>query len=218
MEASTMQTSVQIGRQQVVKEHSFDDILYLIMGDASVGSAVLLILTMVFFGSAPVLLLLLFANYSGGMRWLLTLAIVTVLGILAIYLMKRGTLKKHVHGERKEVQMEFSGQLTEVTAAVERGEAGYVYSQQMLRERLCDNIINKLSLARDLSSDEIITKLENNDTEFIGDDTLARFLQNHRRGIEGSEQTPSGKGKSVERGRKFMMEIEVILDKIEEIV
>lgn len=218
LEPSTMQASVQIGRQREVNKHSFDDILYLLMGDSTIGNAVLLILTMVFFASAPVLLLLLFANYSGGMRWLLTLAMVTTLGILAVYLMKRGTMKSLVHEKRKDVQTEFRGQLTEVTAAVERGAAGYVYSQQMMRERLCENIINKLALARNLSTDEIITKLENGDTDFVGDDMLTKFLAKNRRGNENQEPILAGKGKSAERGKKFMSEIELILDKIEEIV
>lgn len=219
MEGSTVQSSISVERKREGKKHAFDDILYLIMGDDSVANAIILLITIIFFATVPVVMVLLFANYSGGMRWLLTLAIVTVLGVLALYLMKRGTQKKRTFDEKNDVQTEFPGQLTEATDAIERGFLGYVYSQQLMRERLCENIINKLALARDLSADEIITKLENNDTEFVGDEILTTFLLDNRRGTKGWDETQfAGKGKSAERGKKFMMEIEVILDRVEEII
>ena len=219
MEGSTVRSSISVERKREGKKHSFDDILYLIMGDATVTNAIILILTIIFFGTVPIVMVLLLANYSGGMRWLLTLAIVTVLGVLALYLMKRGTLKKRTFDKKNDVQTEFTGQLTEATDAIERGFLGYVYSQQLMRERMCENIINKLALARDLSADEIITKLENDDTEFVGDEILEKFLIKNRRGTSGWDDTQfAGKGKSAERGKQFMTEIEIILDRIEEIV
>jgi membrane protein implicated in regulation of membrane protease activity len=219
MEGSIVQSSISVERKREGKKHAFDDILYLLMGDATIGNAIILVLTIIFFGTTPVVLILLFANYIGGMRWLLSLAIVTALGILALYLMKRGMKRKRKFDNKEEVQTEFPGQLTEVTDAVERGSIGYVYSQQLMRERLCEAIINKLALARDLSADEIITKLEKEDTEFIGDEILEIFLLDNRRGTKGWDETQlAGKGKSAERGKKFMIEIEVILDRIEEII
>ena len=219
MEGSAVQSSISVKRKREDKKHVFDDILYLLMGDATAGNAIILVLTIIIFGTVPVLLILLFANYSGGMRWLLTLAIVTALGVLALYLMKRGTQKKRVFEEKNDVQTEFPGQLTETTDAIERGSAGFVYSQQLMRERICENIINKLALVRDLSADEILTKLKNEDTELIGDEILEKFLLKNRRGTKGWEETQfAGKGKSAECGKQFMTEIEVILDRIEEIV
>ena len=219
MEGSTVQSSISVERKREGKKHAFDDVLYLIMGDDSIANAIILLLTIIFFATVPVVMFLLFANYSGGMRWLLTLAIVTVLGILALYLMKRGTQKKRTFDEKKDVQTEFTGQLTEVTDAIERGSIGYVYSQQLMRERLCEAIINKLALARDLSADEILTKLENEDTEVVNDGILEKFLLKNRRGTSGWDDTQfAGKGKSAERGKMFMIEIEVILDRIEEII
>ena len=217
-DSSIVQASISMERKREHKKHAFDDVLYLLMGDSTVVDAIILFFTIIFFGTVPVLLMLLFVNYSGGMRWLLTLAIVTVLGILAIYLMKRGTREKRVFEEKKDLQTEFRGQLTEITDAVDRGSTGYVYSQQLMRERLCENIINKLALARDLSEDEIIIKLEKDDTEFVGDEILERFLINNRRGNKGWDQNLAGQGKSTERGKRFMIEIEIILDRIEEIV
>jgi len=213
-----IQASISVKREREGNKHAFEDILYLIMGDASISSTLVLLITIIFFGTAPVLLILFFANYSGGMRWLISLGIVTFLGLLAIYLMKRGTRKKRVFDRKKDLQTEFTGQLTEVTEAVERGTSGYVYSQQIMRERLCENAINKLALARDMSEDEIITKLKKEDTEFIGDEILAKFLIKNRRGTKGWDKNLEGKGRSTERGNRFMTEIEIILDRIEEIV
>ena len=219
MEGSTVQSSISVERKREGKKNAFDDILYLIMGDDSITNGIILLLTIIFFATVPIVMVLLLANYSGGMRWLLTLAIVTAFGFMALYLMKRGTLKKRTFDKKNDVQTEFTGQLTEVTDAIERGFLGYVYSQQLMRERMCENIINKLALARDLSADEIITKLENDDTEFVGDEILEKFLIKNRRGTSGWDDTQfAGKGKSAERGKQFMTEIEIILDRIEEIV
>lgn len=219
MESDTVKASVVVERKREANKHAWEDFLYLMMGEATPGNAVMLILALIFFGMAPVLLMLFFANYSGGFRWLLTLAIVTFLGLVAVYLMKRGTRVRKASLEKVEVQTEFPGQLTEVTEAVDRGGAGYVYSQQMLRERLCEDIIDKVALLRDLSRDEIITMLEKGKTDFIGDELIAKFLLRNRRGSKGWEETQfAGKGKSAERGQKFMVEIELILDGIEEIL
>ncbi len=218
-DASIIQASISTKRKREVDKRTMDDLLYQVFGDVTIIDAIITILVMVTFATVPVVMLILFANYSGGMRWLLTLAMVAGLGILAVYLMKRGTIKRRTLNEKNDVKTEFKGQLTEVTEAVSRSSSGYVYSQQLLRERMCENIINKLVLARDLSEDEIIAKLKKKDTSFVGDEILEIFLLDHRRGTSGWEDTQfAGKGKSAERGKNFMIEIEVILDRIEEIV
>ena len=215
---SIVRSSISVVRKREGRKQTLDDILYLIMGDASISSALILLFTIIFFGTVPVVMIILFANYSGGMRWLVTLGIVTVLGILAIFLMNRGLRRKRTYDEKNDVKTEFEGQLTEVTDAVERGSVGYVYSQQLLRERLCDDIVNKLALSRDMSEEEIINELEVKNYDIVGDKILAEFLENNRRGTKDGYKDPVGKGKSSERGQQFMIEIEVILDRIEEII
>ena len=217
-EGSTVTSSISIERKREATKHTMDDILFLIMGDASFASAIILLFTIIFFGTIPVVMILLFANYSGGMRWLITLGIVAIMGFLAVYLMKRGTRQRPNYDKKKEVKTEFIGQLTETNDAVERGSIGYVYSQQLLRERLCEDIINKLALARDMSEEEIISNLEKDNYDIVGDEMLAKFLKKFRRGTKGWDKDLVGKGKSDERGQKFMIEIEVILDRIEEII
>ena len=215
---SIVRSSISVERKRHGKKHVLDDILYLIMGDSGIVNALILLFTIIFFGTVPLLMVLLFANYSGGMRWLLTLGIVTILGFMAIYLMKRGMRRKRTYDDKKDAKTEFEGQLTEITEAVERGSIGYVYSQQLLRERLCEDIINKLALARDMSEEEIIDKLEAGNYEIIGDGLLIKFLEQNRRGKKGWDKDLVGKGKSMDRGQKFMMEIEAILDRIEVII
>ena len=215
---SVVRNHISVDRKRQAKKHTLDDILFLIMGDASIASALILLFTIIFFGTVPVVMILLFANYSGGMRWLLTLGIVAVLGFMAVYLMKRGTRRKRTYDDKKEVKTEFEGQLTEVAEAVERGSVGYVYSQQLLRERLCEDIIQKLALARDMSEEEILNQLEAGNHDLIGDELLLKFLEQNSRGTKSWNKDLVGQGKSTERGQKFMMEIEVILDRIEEII
>jgi len=218
MEGSTVSSTIVVSRERQKKKHTLDDILYIIMGDASVGNALALLFTIIFFATVPVVMVLLFANYSGGMRWLLTLGVVTTLGIMALYLMKRGVRRSSVLWEKNEAKTKFEGQLTHLTDLVERGSVGYVYSQQMLRERICEAIIIKLSVLRDIPEEEIIRQMDSDNYEIVGDDIIAKFLKMYRRGTKGWEKALDGKGKSAERGKKFMVEIELILDRIEEIV
>ncbi len=213
-----VQTSITAKREREAKKHAWEDILYLLMGSATISDALVLLITIILFGTVPAVMFLLFANYSGGMRWLLTLGICTFLGVLAIILMERGIRKKRLLIDSKEVKTEYPGQLTELNEAVGRGQAGYVYSQQMLRERLCETIIHKLALARDMSEEDIILMLEKGDYSIIDDELLAKFLEKYRRGSTGWDKGLVGKGKSEERGRRFMDELDIILDRIEEIV
>jgi membrane protein implicated in regulation of membrane protease activity len=205
---------ISINREAKKNKHSFEDFLYLVMGDATGTSAVILLLAIIFYAASPVALFLVFGAYSGGMRWIITLVVITTLAIVAIYLMKKGLRRQEHRAGKSEAQMEFSGELSSLTEALERASMGYVYSQQLLRERLCEGILDKLGSARALSEDEMVDKLNSGETDFVGDDVLAKFLMKNRRGAEGWEETQhiAGKGKSKERGGKFMVEIKVILD------
>jgi hypothetical protein len=210
---------VTIDRRVEKKKHSFDDFLYMLMGDATPANILVMIFTVCFFAATPLAMLMLFGTYSGGMGWLITLGAITAMGLVAIYLMKRGIKRQATLADEPEAKMSYPGELTGLTETFERAADGYVYSQQMIRERLCDITIDKIGLARDMDQDEIISRLEKGDASFVDDRFLAQFLKANRRGAQDlDEARMHGKGKSRERGAKFMLEIDEILKHMEEII
>ncbi|MDO9537586.1 MAG: hypothetical protein Q7J68_04630 [Thermoplasmata archaeon] len=213
---SSVKAMVSAERGTKGKGHALEDILYIVMGEASLANAFVMICAMIFFATIPLAMIFLFGAYSGGMRWLITLGTITVMGFVAIYLMKRGTKSGRKGQADKKAQTIFPGELTGLTETVERGAAGYAYSQQVIRERLCESSLNKLGLARDLDLEEMIARLDRGEGSFVGDEVLARFIASNRRGTEnGGDQIAQAKGKSAERGRKFMIEIEDIIKRME---
>ena len=213
--------SAEISAERAIrgKRHAMEDIIFLIMGDASLGSMLVMLFAIMFFGATPFAMLLVFGTGSGGMAWLITLALVAAMGFVAVYLMKRGVERKRAHHEKKAAQTEFRGELTSLTETVGRASTGYVYSQQMLRERLCEAMLNKLHTARDLDMDEMAAMLESKDAGFVGDEVLAKFLLDNRRGTTGWEDSQfQAKGKSAERGSKVMSEIDEIMRRMEAMV
>jgi membrane protein implicated in regulation of membrane protease activity len=201
------------------RRQALDDILFLLMGEATPGNLLVMIFAFAIFASVPMAMMLLMGSYSGGMRWMITLGMVAVMGFTAVYLMRRGTRMKRAPAEAKEPKTEFRGELTNLTDAANRASSGYVYSQQVLRERLCEDMLDKLGMVRDLGPDDMTAMLEAKDTSFVGDDVLARFLLENRRSTRGWEENKmQAKGKSAERGREFMIEIDEILRRTEAIV
>jgi membrane protein implicated in regulation of membrane protease activity len=216
---STAKAVLTVKRSAARNKHSFEDLLYVLMGDATPGNVIMLIFGIAFFAATPIAMLLLFGAYSGGMRWVITLGTMAAMGVVAILLMGRGVSKRRKPAKRDEVKTEFPGGLTNLTETMERAASGYIYSQQMIRERLCEIMVNKLGVARDLGPDEMIAMLESKDASFVGDEVLAKFLLKNRRGVKGWEDARvEAKGKSAERGRKFMSEIDDILERMEAIV
>ncbi|MBA3046633.1 MAG: hypothetical protein KKH41_05425 [Candidatus Thermoplasmatota archaeon] len=216
---SSVTGEVSAERRHSGKSRTMDDIMYAVMGEATPGNILVMIFAVVFFAATPVAMLLIFGTYSGGMRWLITLGIVAIMGFVAIYLMKHGIESTKKTRAVREPQTEFRGELTGLTETVDRAKGGYVYSQQMLRERLCDAMLEKVGLARDMDNDGMIAMLEAGNAEFVGDEYLANFLLANRRGVKGWDDTRmQAKGKSAERGKKFMLELDILLGKMEAIV
>ncbi len=220
MDSQTVARGEVVAERAMPKEtNRLDNFLYLIMGEASLANLIVMLFAISFFAATPIAMLMLFGAYSGGMRWLITLGMVAVMGFVAIFLMKRGVERRRELSEAGGPRTEFRGEMTSLTEAMARAESGYSYSQQTLRERLCEDILNKLSVIRDLDIERMNAMLDAGDAEFVGDETVARFLLENRRGTKGWDDTQyQTKGKSAERGKKFMSEIDEILKRTEAIV
>lgn len=216
---SSVRGAVSAERSRPGKKHAFEDLLYTVMGDASPANMVVMVFAILFFAATPIAMLMLFGTYSGGMRWLITLGTVTAMGFVALYLMRRGLDRRRERAERAGPQTEFRGQLTDVCDAMDRASSGYVYSQQVLRERLCEDIVNRAGLLRNLDADEMGGMLDRGDARFVGDEVLGKFLLANRRGAASLDEAyANAQGKSAERGRKFMEEIDLIVSRMEALV
>jgi hypothetical protein len=213
---SSVRGTVTAERAVKAGKHALEDLLYTVMGDASPANMLVMVFAIIFFGATPVAMLMLFGTYSGGMRWLITLGTVTAMGFVAVYLMRRGLERRRAEAGAAAPQTEFRGQLTDVTDAMRRASSGYVYSQQVLRERLCEDIVNRAGMLRDLDPDEMARMLDRGDASFVGDEALGRFLLANRRGAASLDEAyANAEGKSAERGSKFMQEIDTIIGRME---
>ncbi len=191
-----------------------DDLVYMILGDMTAGNILVMGFAIVLFGATPAAMLLLFGTYSDGMRWLIGLGLVTAMGFVALYIMRMGLAKEAGDSKSRPAQTEYTGELTKLTEAFERAADGYVYSQQVIRERLCDVIISKEAQAREMGEEEITDMLEAGKTGILADAALDGFLRENRRGAKSGVES-SVKGKSKERGERFMTDIDGIMDRIE---
>ncbi|MCK4757729.1 MAG: hypothetical protein KAS67_04695 [Thermoplasmata archaeon] len=190
-----------------------------LMGPAGMREIVLNTLVIVFY---LVLLSIPFVSYafvSGGMRWILVVAIVTSIGLYTVYVMNMGTQKKKWRYKKAEKQL-FSGELSRVNEIVKRGKVGYNYSQFLMKEMIAEALIYKIRLGRGMSAREIEKSLDDPEAfiGIVGDEELARFiLDNWKKAAGWSDKVSLRKSdkEKAESGRKFMLEVEHILAKAE---
>lgn len=190
------------------------DIAYMVIGEASPGEIFAMAFAVVLFAATPAAMLLLFGAYSDGMRWLIGLGLVTALGIVALYVMRMGLAKEPVRATGPGPRTEYTGQLSQLTDAFERAGEGYAYSQHLIRERLCEIIVAREAQSRDMGEEQIWDMVEAGRKGVIGDALLDRFLTENRRGAGGTGATIS-KGRSRERGERFMAEVDLIIERVE---
>jgi hypothetical protein len=215
-EAST-KTALSLSRRPEPKREK--DLQYLILHEMDWFSALTVIVVIILYITLPVSVIVSYTFFSGGMQWILILFTVTVLALLSIYLMKRGVRVVQLERPRVFTRAGYEGELTKLTDTMDRASSGYAYSQQLVKERLADILAKKLGKLRDLDQEEIDRMLEKGDTAFVGDEFLAQFLQLNWRGAENWDaKVRTQKGKSKERGRRFMLEIGEVIEAMEAIV
>ena len=210
---------VSVNRKTEDKKNTLDDIIFMLIGDATAANIIMIIFAVGFFSAVPIAMLMVFGTYSGGMRWLISLGLIAAMAVVAIFLMKRGVAHQAENSAKVLAKTSYPGELTGLTEAFERAWAGYVYSQQIIRERLSDITIDKVALARDMGREEIVERLESSKGSVIEDVILSKFVRLNRRGAQKWEDSRThGKGKSKERGEKFMLEIDDILSRMEALI
>lgn len=200
------------------KSEEKEDIWYSIIGENDWKGVLILVIYILAYGGIFAVGIFSFGFFSGGMRWLIVLFVVSALAVISILLMKRGVNIFPKNEESQDKITFFRGELADLTDIAERGRSGMAYSQQIIRERVVDLILDKVRLSQGLGEDEIKKALDRGDASFVGDDALAVFLLKNRREAAGWDEKVKGhKGKSGERGKNFIVEINEILNKMEAI-
>jgi hypothetical protein len=187
--------------------------------DASYVGETLLVLA--FLGAAMSMLVIpfaVYATYSGSLRWIITLALVTVAALAAFWFIyplgakPRGEPPSESFGKDK-------GKYASLIEMAERAGQGYAYSQKALNDRMADAFLEKFRIRKGLGPGEVF-KLSENEKELAdacGDAELARFVIRSKAAI--SEQAErkrfSSKRLMMGRGAKFNVEARGIIDRIE---
>jgi len=204
--------------QSDVKSEEKEDIWYSIFGENDWKGVLILVVYVLAYGGIFAVGIFSFGFFSGGMRWLIVLFVASALAAASILLMKRGVEIFPMNEESRNKITAFRGELADLTDIAERGRSGMAYSQQIIRERVVDLILDMVRLSQGLGEDEIKRALDSGDASFVGDDALARFLLENRREAAGWDEKVKGhKGTSQKRGKIFIVEINEILNRMEAI-
>lgn len=211
---SSVKGEVSTERHLKMDKRNWDDLVYMVLGEATAGNILVMVFAVLFFGATPVAMLLLFGTYSDGMRWLIGLGLITAMGFIAVYIMRMGLAKGAAAQERSPAKTQYPGELTHLTEAMERAADGYTYSQQVIRERLCEIIVSREAQARDIGEEEILDMLESGKSGILDDTALDEFLRKNNPGAKARESL-NAKGRSKEKGMRFLTEIDDIIGRIE---
>ena len=160
-----------------------------------------------------------FAFVSGGMRWIIVVMVVTTIALYTIYIMNMG-IQKRIWKKTIMEKKYFSGDLSRTNDIITRGAGGYSYSQQLMREMMAEAMIEKIRQGRGMTIREIEMAIDEPERfrEIVGDEAMAAFILANQKKAEGwSDRTSRKKSdrEKVESGRKFMLEIKDILEKVE---
>ncbi len=161
-----------------------------------------------------------FAFVSGGMRWIIVVMVVTTIALYTVYVMNMGIQKK----AWKKTIMEkkyFSGDLSRANDIITRGAGGYSYSQQLMREMMAEAMIEKIRLGRGMTTREIEMAIDEPERfrDIVDDEIIATFILANQKKAEGWSDRISRKKsdrEKTESGRKFMLEIKDILERVED--
>ncbi len=160
-----------------------------------------------------------YATYSGAMRWIITLALVTAAAIVAGRVLYpigekpyRERAPEHFGGAEK-------GRYGALAEMAERARQGYAYSQRSLNERMADAFLDKMRIRKGLDPGEVF-KLSGDEAalgEACGDAELAAFVVKSKAAISA----PSERRRFVtrremgERGAAFDTEAFRFIERIE---
>lgn len=207
--------TIKIGLKPGSGDSKDDDIWYVLIGEADVSSVAVVFLYVFVMGFLLVAGIFSYAFISGGMQWILVLFILTIIAVLFVLFIRRGIRIRKAKTKSKPPQEVFTGELVELTETLGRAKGGFSYSQQLVRERIAEAIVDKVRAGGNLDRDEVLILLKEGDTSFIGNEHLARFLLENKRELSKWDKRAKKKSGSKERGRRFMTEIDNVMKETE---
>ena len=146
-------------------------------GDSHFGESLVVVAYVIFASCLIVGPFALYAVYSGAMRWIITLILVSFAGIFAakvLYPLGEAS-KGRGGGESASRGKDGYAALKEMA---ERAEGGFAYSQKALNERIADAFLEKLRVKRGLQPQAVFRLSEDRQRLFAacGDGELADFV------------------------------------------
>lgn len=207
--------TIKISLKYEADDKKDDDIWYVLIGDADWSSIAVIFLYVFALGFLLVVGIFSYAFFSSGMQWVFVLFILSVIAFISVMFMKRGKKHKKTYKKQEPPQVVFFGELSKLTETLERAKGGFAYSQQLVRERIAEAIVDKARMGNNMDRDEIVIMLRERNTSFIGSEHLANFLMENKRELSKWDKMVKGKGRSKESGKKFMREIDIVMKETE---
>ncbi|MEW5937462.1 MAG: hypothetical protein AB1665_06565 [Candidatus Thermoplasmatota archaeon] len=158
--------------------------------------------------------LLNYAMYSGAVRWLLSLLIISAVAVAALAAIH--PKKGRVIAEMPPISIRERGAFDELVDVTRRASLGFKYSQVMLSERVADAFVEKVRIARGIPTIDALSSARDEERmrSLCGDEELARFVVRSRAAV-GRPISRLRRGRRSREGQRYMKETMEILDKIE---
>ncbi|MFQ6127681.1 MAG: hypothetical protein ACE5QW_02090 [Thermoplasmata archaeon] len=123
-------------------------------------------------------LLLFYAQFSGVLRWIIVLLIVSSMGFGVAFLSSRKTSSPERLSSVSDIEKRPWNEISRLIGILERAEKNYRYSQLAALERIRRAIIDGIQTQRDISDEEIekIVHDRNRLIEITDDEEVADFL------------------------------------------
>ena len=159
-----------------------------------------------------------YATYSGSLRWIITLALVTFAAIAALWFLHPLGAKPRTEPKPESFAKD-KGKYEPLIEMADRAGQVYSYSQKALNERMADAFLEKFRIRKGLGPGDVfrLSESEKALAEACGDAELASFVVRSKAAI--SEQAErkrfSSKRLMMSRGAKFNSEAKNVIERIE---
>ncbi|MFH0815961.1 MAG: hypothetical protein V1934_03995 [Methanobacteriota archaeon] len=159
-----------------------------------------------------------YATYSGSFRWIITLGLVTVAAVAALwFIYPLGARPRH------EPELESFGKdrgnYEPLMEMADRASQGFSYSQKALNERMAEAFLEKLRIRKGLDPGEVFRLSENEKALAVacGDSELAAFVVRSKAAIteQAERKRFTSRRLMASRGAKFNVEAARIIERIE---
>ncbi|MCK4367600.1 MAG: hypothetical protein KAW84_06605 [Thermoplasmata archaeon] len=123
-------------------------------------------------------MMLFYAQFSGILRWIIVLLLISSMGFGIAYLSSRNTTSpERLSPDHMQRDVQW-GEIARLTGILRRAEKNYRYSQLEAVERIRKTVIDRIQSQRDISDEEMGDALQDEERlmELVGDEEVAVFL------------------------------------------